>query len=164
MFFASNDKLFSRELKILGYDEIWSFDWIKLIHSYRLVNIDWLPDSNWLDGLTYWTNSVRRKTPCEDLVNKGSNFADIVRFPPYTYTHTLNNLCRPLREAIIVSSICLKNLITSLISTINAILSSFSCLAVFLSEFLCWRCLHNTYWCATFIHIHANLTRIAPNT
>ena len=49
MLFASNDKLFSRELKILNYDEIRSFNRIKLIHSYRLVNIDLLADSNWFD-------------------------------------------------------------------------------------------------------------------
>lgn len=132
------------------------------------IGYNWLIDKDWListDSMI-WSYSIIRKTPLEDLVKKGSKFANFVRFRAHTYTHTHthNNLCRPLREAIIVSSICLKNLITSLISTINAILSSFSCLAVFLSVFLCWRCLHNTYWCATFIHIHANLTRIAPNT
>ena len=28
------------------------------------------------------------KTPWKDLVNKGSNFADFVRFCPHTYEHT----------------------------------------------------------------------------
>ena len=44
-----NNKLISHELKILNYDGLWEnkkfsdenkrFDWIKLIHGYRLVNI-----------------------------------------------------------------------------------------------------------------------------
>ena len=51
-FFASNNKLFSRELEILNYDKIQSFSWMKSIHSYWLINIDWLADSNWLDDLT----------------------------------------------------------------------------------------------------------------
>ena len=46
MFFAYNDKLLSRELKILNYDEIRSFHWIKLIHSYRTVNIELIADSS----------------------------------------------------------------------------------------------------------------------
>ena len=49
--FASDYKLFSCELKILNYDEIRSFDWMKLIYLYRLVNNDWLPDSNELKTL-----------------------------------------------------------------------------------------------------------------
>ena len=64
------------------------FDWIKLIDWYRLVNIDWLTDIDQLSGLACWPQSVRMKTLWEDLVNKGSNFADFMRFCPHTYTHT----------------------------------------------------------------------------
>ena len=64
------------------------FDWIKLIDWYRLVNIDWLTDIDRLSGLACWPQSVRMKTLWEDLVNKGSNFADFIRFCPHTYTHT----------------------------------------------------------------------------
>ena len=38
-FTSLNCKLVPLELKILNYDEIRSFDWIKLIYSHRLVYI-----------------------------------------------------------------------------------------------------------------------------
>ena len=65
---------------------------MRLIHSYRLVNVDWIADSNWLDDMICSPNSVRRKTTCEDLINKGPNFADFVRFYPHTYTCTQQSL------------------------------------------------------------------------
>ena len=50
-----NDKLFSRELKILNDHGLWKnkkcrdkiqiFDWIKFVRWHRLVNIDWLAKS-----------------------------------------------------------------------------------------------------------------------
>ena len=55
-------------------DEIRCFDWIALIDGYWLVNNNWVADINWPDHLTCLSYSVRRKTPWEDLVNKGSNF------------------------------------------------------------------------------------------
>ena len=68
-----------------------------IIDSFiRLVNIDWLADSNWFDCLTCWLKSIRRKTTCEDLVNKGSNFANFVRFRPHTYTRTQQSLPPPI--------------------------------------------------------------------
>ena len=44
--FASNDKLFSYELKILNYDEIRSLDWIKLIPN---------------DSMNWLVNQLRKK-------------------------------------------------------------------------------------------------------
>ena len=73
-------------------DEIRGFVWLKLIDWYRLANIDWLADTNCIDDLTCWPQSVRTKTPCEDLVNKDSNFADFVRFRPHTYARTQQSL------------------------------------------------------------------------
>ena len=55
---------------------------------YRLVNIDWLAYTDWLDDMMCQPYSVRRKTPLEDQVNKNSNFADFVRFRPHTYART----------------------------------------------------------------------------
>ena len=56
-----NNEIFSHELKILNYDELWEnkkildenqrFDWIKSIHGYRLVNIGWLADINLFDSM-----------------------------------------------------------------------------------------------------------------
>ena len=56
-----NNELFSHELKILNYDELWEnekflnenqrIDWIKSIHGYRLVNIGWLADINLFNSM-----------------------------------------------------------------------------------------------------------------
>ena len=86
-------KLFSHLLKILNYDGLWEnkklahenqrFDWIKLIHWYRLVNIGWLADTELFDSMIWG-----------DMVNKSSSFGDFVRFRSYTYART-QNLRRP---------------------------------------------------------------------
>ena len=56
-----NNKLFTHELKTLDYDGLWEnkkipggnqrFDWIKLIHGYRLINIGWLADINLFNSM-----------------------------------------------------------------------------------------------------------------
>ena len=53
-------------------DEIRCLDWITLLDRYWLVINDWLADIDWPDHLTCSSYSVRRETPWEDLVNKGS--------------------------------------------------------------------------------------------
>ena len=55
-------------------NEIRRFDCIVLIARYWLVYNNWLAVINWPDHLTCSSYSVRRKTPWEYLVNKGSNF------------------------------------------------------------------------------------------
>ena len=42
--------------------------------------------------MTCQQNSVKMKTPCEDLINKGSKFVDFVRFHPHTCTRTEQSL------------------------------------------------------------------------
>ena len=63
LFTYLNNKLFLRELKILNYDGLWQnkkiphenqrFDWKKLIHGHRLVNISWLADINLFDSMIW---------------------------------------------------------------------------------------------------------------
>ena len=55
-------------------DEIRCLDWITLIGSYWLVTNDWLADIDWPDHLNCSSYSVRRETPWEGVVNKGSKF------------------------------------------------------------------------------------------
>ena len=55
-------------------DEIRCLDWLTLIDRYWLVINDWLANIDWPDHLTCSSYSVRRETPWEDLVNKGSKF------------------------------------------------------------------------------------------
>ena len=99
MLFTSNAKLFSRELEILNYVEIRSFDWIKLIHSYQLINIDRLTDSNRLDDLTFnqtpWEGK-HRVSACLIRAQTLQILSDSV----HILTYALNNLCRPLWAAI----------------------------------------------------------------
>ena len=61
LFTYLNNKTLSHVLKIFNYDGIWEnkklsdenqrFDWIKLIHSYRLVNIGCLADMDLFDSV-----------------------------------------------------------------------------------------------------------------
>ena len=64
-------------------DENQRFDRIKSIHWYRFFNIGWLAGidlfTRWFDLFNNKKNE-RTKTLKEDLVNKGSNLADFVRF------------------------------------------------------------------------------------
>ena len=55
-------------------DEIRSLDWIALTGRYWLVIKDWLSDIDWPDHLTCESYFLKKKTPREDQVNKGSNF------------------------------------------------------------------------------------------
>ena len=99
-----NNKLFSYELKILNCDRLWEnkklsdenqrFDRIKSIHWYRLINIGWLADINMFNSMILldWAWSLGTKTPWEDLVNKGANFADFVRFCPHAQARTQQSL------------------------------------------------------------------------
>ena len=62
-----NNKLFSYELKILNYDGLWEnkkfsdenqrFDWIKPIHWYWLVNINWLADIDLFKSMIWLVKS-----------------------------------------------------------------------------------------------------------
>ena len=73
-------------------DENQRFDWIKTIHWHRLVNIGWLPDIDLFNSIIWLISD-----PWEDLVNKDSNFADFVRFRPYTYART-HQFLPPINE------------------------------------------------------------------
>ena len=58
-----------------------------------LIDFDWLISTDSLVPtdlmiLTCWPYSIRRKTSFENQFNKGSNFADFVRFRPHTYART----------------------------------------------------------------------------
>ena len=88
--------------KILGWKSTPLLDKIKLlisIGSYPLTCRYWLV---WLDDSTCLTIIHKNETPWEDLVSKGSNFADFVRFRPHTYTRTQQSL-PPLWVAISIS-------------------------------------------------------------
>ena len=64
---------------------------MKLIDWYRLFNIDWLADIDWLDDLTL-TIIRKSKTRWKDLTNRAANVADVVRFRPHTYARTKQSL------------------------------------------------------------------------
>ena len=88
LFTKSCHKLLPDQLKILNYDglwenkklldEIWRFDWIKVIDWYQMFNIDWLADVDWLDGLTFYAYSIRTQRRAQTFV----------RFRPRPRTHS----------------------------------------------------------------------------
>ena len=81
-------------------DQIRRFDWIALINGYWLDNNDWLADINWPDHLTCSSYSVRRKTPWEDLANKGSNFTHSITSP---YGRQWVKMCHIFWEQVMIN-------------------------------------------------------------
>ena len=114
MLFAANDKLFLRELKILNYDEIRSFDWTKLVYSYWLVNID--TASLIPTDLMIWLVKHRVKTW---LLTDQT--LQILWESVHIFTHALGSLFRSLEAAISLpaSKICKKTKLQQFILNVN---------------------------------------------